>query len=215
MGASSSIDLRPEEIEEVTAATGYEPKEVKTLYKRFMRLDRSRRGTISADDLLMIPEVVMNPLCKRLVQLFKRDAEDRINFRSFALGLCVFNEKAEAEVRADALFKVFDIDNDSFISDSDLRGILLMMTGASLSPASVDAIIMKTIAQCDADGDGRISSSDFLISMNEYPWDSFTVPVKKTSRQEYFSLQGKMGARNSSSVNLSGATTSAMQQHSS
>jgi hypothetical protein len=86
-----------------------------------------------------------------------------------------------------------------------------MMTGASLSPASVDAIIMKTIAQCDADGDGRISSSDFLISMNEYPWDSFTVPVKKTSRQEYFSLQGKMGARNSSSVNLSGSATSAMQ----
>jgi Ca2+-binding EF-hand superfamily protein len=38
------------------------PKEIKILYKRFRRLDRSGRGTISADDLTMIPELAMNPL---------------------------------------------------------------------------------------------------------------------------------------------------------
>ena len=76
-----------------------EPKEVRTLYKRFRRLDRSGKGTISVDDLLMIPEVVMNPLAQRLVHMFDRDAEDRINFRAFVMGLSVFNEKATAEAR--------------------------------------------------------------------------------------------------------------------
>jgi hypothetical protein len=186
MGASSSIDLRPEEIEELTELTRFEPKEVKTLYKRFRRLDRSRRGTISADDLLMIPEVVMNPLAARLVQLFKRDGEDRINFRSYAMGLSVFNERAHAAEKAAALFRVFDMDADGFISGADLRAILGMMVGTSLSAASVDAIVAKTIAQCDLDGDGRISLADFSITMDRYPWDAFTVPVKKTSRLEYF-----------------------------
>lgn len=47
----------------------------------------------------MIPEVVMNPLAQRLVQMFDRDGEDRINFRSFVMGLAVFNEKASINVK--------------------------------------------------------------------------------------------------------------------
>jgi Ca2+-binding EF-hand superfamily protein len=188
MGASSSVDLRPEEIEDLTAATAYEPKEVKTLYKRFRRLDRSRRGTISADDLLMIPEVGMNPMSPRLVQLFARDGEGRVNFRAFAMGLCVFSERARADVKAASLHKVFDFDGDGFISEADLRATLAMMCGSAPAAASVDAIVAKTLAQCDADGDGRISLLDFCVSMRFFKWDSFTVPVKKTSREQYFAM---------------------------
>ena len=188
MGASSSVDLRPEEIEDLTAATAYEPKEVKTLYKRFRRLDRSRRGTISADDLLMIPEVGMNPMSPRLVQLFARDGEGRVNFRAFAMGLCVFSERARADVKAASLHKVFDFDGDGFISEADLRATLAMMCGSAPAAASVDAIVAKTLAQCDADGDGRISLLDFCVSMRFFKWDTFTVPVKKTSREQYFAM---------------------------
>jgi Ca2+-binding EF-hand superfamily protein len=77
-----------------------EPKEIKILYKRFRRLDRTGRGTISGDDLTMIPEVAMNPLAARLVAMFERDAEDRVNFKSFAMGLAVYNEKGRPEPKA-------------------------------------------------------------------------------------------------------------------
>ena len=129
MGASSSMDLRPEEVEDLTLDTqcetleltlralplcqqttsshpsfplplADEPKEIKTLYRRFRRLDRGFRGTISTDDLTMIPEVVMNPLSPRLVAMFERDAEDRINFRSFARGLSVLSDHALPEVKS-------------------------------------------------------------------------------------------------------------------
>lgn len=76
-----------------------EPKEIKTLYRRFRRLDRAGRGTISTDDLLMIPEISMNPLAPRLTTIFDRDADDRINFRSFVQGLSIFSSNARPEVR--------------------------------------------------------------------------------------------------------------------
>lgn len=100
MGASASVDLRPEEVDELIQDTNYEPKEIKTLYKRFRRLDRSGRGTISADDLTMIPEVVMNPLSSRLVAMFEKDSDGRINFRSFVRELSFLNDKRSADEKA-------------------------------------------------------------------------------------------------------------------
>ena len=69
------------------------------LYKRFRRLDRGGRGTISLDDLTMIPEIAMNPLSPRLAVLFERDAEDRINFKSFVTALATFSDKSDPEAK--------------------------------------------------------------------------------------------------------------------
>ena len=99
MGQATSFDLRPEEIQELQDLTSYEPKEIQKLFKRFRRLDRGFRGTISADDLIMIPEVAMNPLAPRLVALFPRDAEGRINFTGFVTGLAIFSENCPAQRR--------------------------------------------------------------------------------------------------------------------
>lgn len=76
-----------------------EPKEIKALYKRFRRLDRSGRGTLSNDDLQMIPEIAMNPLSSRLQVLFVKDSEDRINFKSFVSALAIFSDKARPELK--------------------------------------------------------------------------------------------------------------------
>jgi len=101
MGASSSVDLRPEEVADLCEETHYEPKEIKSLYRRFRRLDRRGGGTLRADDLTMIPEVVMNPLAERLLAMFERDREGMINFRSFTRGLSVFNERARPETKTE------------------------------------------------------------------------------------------------------------------
>ena len=76
-----------------------EPKEIKALYKRFRRLDRSGRGTLSNDDLQMIPEIAMNPLSARLQVLFVKDGEDRINFKSFVSALAIFSDKARPDLK--------------------------------------------------------------------------------------------------------------------
>lgn len=77
-----------------------EPKEIKALYKRFRRLDRSGRGTLCNDDLQMIPEIAMNPLSSRLQSLFDKDGEDRINFKSFVKALAIFSERSRPELKS-------------------------------------------------------------------------------------------------------------------
>ena len=75
------------------------------LYKRFRRLDRSGRGTISSDDLQMIPEIAMNPLSSRLTVLFEKDTEDRINFKNFVAALAIFSNRARPEQKCRGAFE--------------------------------------------------------------------------------------------------------------
>lgn len=179
-----------------------EPKEIRTLYKRFRRLDRSRKGTISADDLLMVPEVAMNPLATRLVAMFQRDAEDRINFRSFAVGLSVFGEKTTTADKVAFVFRLFDINNDGYLDSSDLSNVLASMTGKSLDEPTVAAIVSKTLSQADRDGDGRISLRDFMACTDLFPWDELIVPVKKVQRAQYLEETAREKARGGSALPL-------------
>ena len=45
--------------------------EIESLYKRVRSLDRGRKGYISADEFLAIPELSINPVAQRLVRLFE------------------------------------------------------------------------------------------------------------------------------------------------
>ena len=162
------------------------PKEIQALYRRFRRLDRSGRGTLSADDILMIPEVVMNPLAPRLLAQFIRDGESRINFRSFVHGLSVFNDKATPDRKTSAVFRIFDVDGDGYITESDVRFVLSLLCGTALSSAAADEIVRATISSADRDGDGQISEEDFSNVRDAFPWDSFTVPVRRAARDQYF-----------------------------
>ena len=157
-----------------------EPKEIKSLYRRFRRLDRSGRGTLSQDDLTMIPEVVMNPLAKRLCAMFERDEAERINFKNFALGLSVLGERAAPEVKVRFLFRIYDVDSDGFITDADIREVLRLATGRVM-----EDVVAQTIAAVDLDGDGKISLEDFRAA-RVAPWESFSVPVSRAARDSYF-----------------------------
>ena len=167
-----------------TPSPADEPKEIKSLYRRFRRLDIKGRGTISADDLTMIPEVHMNPLGLRLIAMFARDAEGRINFRAFALGLSVLSSRARADVKSEALFRIYDVDGDGVISSADIRVMLLMATGSALSEAAVKEVVAQTLQAADKDGDGVIGLEDWRAM--PYSWDAFTVPVRRAERDTYF-----------------------------
>ena len=160
-----------------------EPKEIKSLYRRFRRLDRSGRGTISTEDLTMIPELFMNPLAKRLCAMFERDEADRINFRNFARGLSVLGERASPETKLRALFRIYDVDGDGYITEADVREVLLAATGRAM-----EEVVRDTIASVDKDGDGRVSLEDFRAA-RVAPWESYNVPVSRAARDNYFLLE--------------------------
>jgi len=56
---------------------------------------------------------------------------------------------------------MFDMDGDGYITRPDLLKLLDLMVGRSMTPEAVEQILAQTMAEADADGDGRISFDDF------------------------------------------------------
>lgn len=73
------------------------PKEIKRLYKRFKKLDKDGNGTITRDEFLMIPELAVNPLVKRVISIFDANNDDCVNFKEFISALSVFNSQSNSQ----------------------------------------------------------------------------------------------------------------------
>lgn len=98
MGNKSSLMLQDEEIKQISDETGFSPTQIEKLYSRFAHLDRSSCGSLSKNDLMSIPELAINPLCDRLIQMFfnscDSDSDERINFRQFMQVLAAFRSSS-------------------------------------------------------------------------------------------------------------------------
>ena len=57
------------------------PKEIKRIFKRFMKLDQYNRGYVTIHDLATIPEVDKNPLGDRICWVMASQDSHTIDFR--------------------------------------------------------------------------------------------------------------------------------------
>jgi serine/threonine-protein phosphatase 2B regulatory subunit len=81
--------------------------ELEALYKRFRSLDRGRKGYITAEEFLSIPELSINPLAQRLVRVF-----DSVNYKQFVKLLSAFSKHATKDAKLEFMFHVYDVDGD-------------------------------------------------------------------------------------------------------
>ena len=58
-------------------------------------------------------------------------------------------------------FRIYDIDQDGFISNGELFQVLKTMVGSNLTEKQLQEIVDKTIYYADKDGDGKISFEEF------------------------------------------------------
>ena len=58
-------------------------------------------------------------------------------------------------------FRIYDMDNDGFISNGELFQVLKMMVGNNLKDTQLQQIVDKTICFADKDEDGKISFEEF------------------------------------------------------
>lgn len=100
MGNKSSLMLQDDEIKKISEETGFTASQIEKLYTRFSHLDRNNRGSLNRDDLLSIPELAINPLCDRLIQMFFYDCQggddERINFKQFMKILAIFRASSSS-----------------------------------------------------------------------------------------------------------------------
>ena len=59
------------------------------------------------------------------------------------------------------IFRIYDIDNDGYISNGELFQVLKMMVGSNLKDTQLQQIVDKTILFADKDGTGKINFEEF------------------------------------------------------
>ncbi|KFM26967.1 Calcineurin subunit B [Auxenochlorella protothecoides] len=124
-------------------------QEIEALYKRFRRLDKDRKGFISSEEFLSIPELSINPLAQRLSFFV-----ESINFKEFVTFLSGFSAKAGREEKLKVMFDVYDVDGDGFISEDDMAQTLRYLIGSTLAEAELRSVIERTMVAAGADAKG-------------------------------------------------------------
>jgi serine/threonine-protein phosphatase 2B regulatory subunit len=132
----------------------------------------------------------MNPLLPRITALFgiKGSAvslfrstltcnagDDHINFKQFVTVLSAVSPSAPKEERIKCIpfgmsihfncipgaFKVYDINDDGFITQEELFNVLKLMVGKNLTDDQLQVIARSTLQRADKDKDGKISLDEF------------------------------------------------------
>ncbi|KAK3853593.1 hypothetical protein Pcinc_039877 [Petrolisthes cinctipes] len=177
MGNISSMMLRDEEIREIQAETGFSSGQIMCLYRRFINLnDYSGKSSLllTREKFLRIPELVVNPLADRIIgTFFEESKSDCVNFREFVRVLARFrpnqpgynNKLNSQEEKLRLIFKIYDLNNDGYISLEELQTILHMMTGESFNDNQRNIIAQRTFQEADKDNDQRISFEEFSYTI--------------------------------------------------
>merc|ERR1719445_1107559 len=71
------------------------------------------------------------------------------------------NDDAEKEAKVKFAFRIYDVNNDGFISNGDLFRILKIMVGDNLNDTQLQQLVDRTILQADKDKDGKLSLAEF------------------------------------------------------
>ncbi|KYQ89227.1 protein phosphatase 2B [Tieghemostelium lacteum] len=160
MGNSHSL-LSKESLDQMKDATNFSDGELKKLYRRFQMLDKDGSGTLTTDEFLSIPDLALNPLLERVLQIFDQNKDKEIEFSEFASTLSTLSQKGSKDDKLKFLFQIYDIDCDGYISNGELFQVLKMMVGSNLNDVQLQQIVDKTIIEGDLDKDGKISYDEF------------------------------------------------------
>ena len=144
---------------------------IQRLGKRFRKLDLDNSGSLSIDEFMSLPELQQNPLVQRVIEIFDQDGNGELDFKEFIEGVSQFSVKGDKMSKLKFAFRIYDIDNDGFISNGELFQVLKMMVGTNLKEQQLQQIVDKTIIYADKDGDGKISFNEFSMIVSNLDVD--------------------------------------------
>lgn len=152
--------------------TFFTKEELDRLRKRFQKIDTDNSGCIEKEEFMSIPGVKDNPLAMRIMDVLDLDRNGLLSFDEFINGLSIFisggKSKRQGSTKNEKLmfaFKIFDIDNDGFISNGELFVVLKMMIGDNLSNENLQDLVDRAIMDVDVENDQMISFEEFISAI--------------------------------------------------
>ncbi|XP_050631025.1 lysophosphatidylcholine acyltransferase 2 isoform X1 [Macaca thibetana thibetana] len=107
----------------------------------------SKGGRIGIDEFAKYLKLPVSDVLRQLFALFDRNHDGSIDFREYVIGLAVLCNPANTEEIIQVAFKLFDVDEDGYITEEEFSTILQ----ASLGVPDLDVSgLFKEIAQGDS-----------------------------------------------------------------
>jgi len=141
--------------------SNFSSEEVSRLSKRFKKLDTDESGSVSLKELMVLPELKSNPLTKRVLEVFDTDSSGELDRTEFITGMAQFSTETDIEARLRFAFRIYDLDNDGFISNGELFQVLKVLVGNNLKDTQLQQLVDRTIMSVDLDQDGKVSFEEF------------------------------------------------------
>ena len=166
MGPLSSSILTNEDIQRLKTETDFKVKDIKKCHKKFGALDKDKKGYVSIEDVVNIPEIENNPLRYHIAQYMSNNNENEaISFEAYIKVIDIFkNNKTEQQYKF--MYDLFDFDKDGKISNEDMLINFKLLLGNSLNEEQIIEIVDKTISEYSSD-QKFIYYNDFVKILNE------------------------------------------------
>eukprot|EP00954_Amorphochlora_amoebiformis_P028914 1392389-Amorphochlora_amoeboformis.AAC.1 len=127
--------------------SNFSTEEVQKLFKRFKSLDKDHSGGLDLEKFQAIPNLENNPLVRRVVDTFDDDKNGVVDFTEFIKNLSIFASKStdsKDEEKTKFAFRMYDVNNDGYISNGDLFKILKIMVGNNLTDIQLQQMVKSS-----------------------------------------------------------------------
>ncbi|KAL0485251.1 serine/threonine-protein phosphatase 2B regulatory subunit [Acrasis kona] len=179
--------LNKQELKALQDATHLEESEIRRLHEQFRILSGSKDEDLNMDktQFLKVLGIQDTRILDRFFEMLDDDSDGDIDFREFIMGLRVFYDSVSVEEKIKYCFRLYDVDDDGYISKDDL---LRLFEGSfeedqqpEITEDQLGSLVDATFAEADMDGDNKLSYEEFKSLVNKSPGiiSNMTFGVKK------------------------------------
>jgi calcium and integrin-binding protein 1 len=135
------------------------------VYKKFEELTAKKPGDsalkkfLTIEEFVNIKELQHNPLRFRIASVFAING--KVSFDEYIDFLSVLSEEATRDVKTFYAFKIYDWDDDGYLTEGDVRKTVECLVGNELSKAEIDIAVRQVFEEADLSGDKQLSFVEF------------------------------------------------------
>merc|ERR1712240_18365 len=160
--------LRDEDVAALSETSGLEPVQVREAFNGF--IEEHPKGRMKPKDFSemmtkAMPKKDASKMQKHVFRIYDSNNDGYIDFIEFMLIYHIMSDGTPEEVLG-KIFRVFDVNGDGHITKKEMTRLVKDMYGlikAEDPEAKPEALIAKSaFTEMDADGDGKITTEEFI-----------------------------------------------------
>merc|ERR1711997_94016 len=150
------VVLTEEIVENISRSSGIETHKIRAECQNFLKI--------------ALPKIDVKKMEENLFRMYDTNMDGIISMQEFLIVYHIFSE-GSPEDNLTKIFRIFDVDNNGVISKSELRKLVLDMSGImkrSHNPnlaVTEDDITDSTWLEMDRDRDGSVTRDEFISSV--------------------------------------------------